>query len=130
MTPEIWSRIINELKINSHPEELGFEPDGMGAEKHGSWVWHCLRNDRDMTRITEFALTQVSSPDRLSGNLVEIFTGGDNGSRFERFPAANFSYPFISNLMEGIPSVIAPAFVEAMQRAMNLKEENLSKSRP
>lgn len=69
--------------------ELGFDPLGRLAERHGGWqiVFHAASGGDPVDRTVVAALTPVAPGDPCRYE-IEVWAGCQTGNRFTRFPGA------------------------------------------
>jgi hypothetical protein len=131
MSIDRWREIVNSLQEFAKPEELGFEPlDQYGGERHGSWVWECVKREAEMNRLVMFGVTPLTHRDLFGHSVVSFEAGASTSESFTRLLIEEFPNIDSNELLNGIPAVLAPALIRAMKSALDIKPSDLTSSYP
>lgn len=133
MNIELWREFIQALRNNlgDFMHDKQYAPlDELGGERHGSWVWTCVRQQSptdQLTRYVSLALTPEIETGPVSMYLIEVSVGADDSMRYKKIITNSYRYGAFPSILDAVPSA-AKSFMEAMITLDRLSFNNLDES--
>lgn len=133
MNIDLWKDFVLHLQkdFRDFMNDRGYAPmDELGGDRHGSWVWTCVRprTDKDiLTRYISLALTPEIEAGPLSTYLIEITAGADDSMRYTAFITRAYRLGATDSIRSAIPT-ISKDVGDAFQLCERLTAEDLDQT--